>query len=135
MNKVIEYKYRINGSWETSEYPNGGPNRKYTVRYWNILNDIYNGGKTTGVDPTSLVASFSVYPNPTSGAFSLEVTNTTACNLIITLTNIQGQVIYQNNVANALSHQETIDNKLSKGLYFLSVNNGKEIKVQKVIVQ
>ncbi len=135
VNKVIEYKYRINGSWETSEYPNGGANRKYTIRYWNILNDIYNGGKTAGVDPTSLVASFSVYPNPTSGAFSLEVTNTTACDLVITLTNIQGQVIYQNKVANTLSYQETIDNKLSKGLYFLSVNNGKEIKVQKVIVQ
>jgi len=29
--EVIEYKYRINGSWVTSEFPNGGPNRTYTV--------------------------------------------------------------------------------------------------------
>ncbi len=135
VNKVIEYKYRINGNWDTSEYPSGGPNRKYTVRYWNVLNDVYNSGKTTGVDVSNLTASFSVYPNPTQGAFTVEVTNTVPCDLTITLTNIQGQVIYRNIVASATNHRETIDNKLSKGLYFLSVNDGKEVKVQKVIVQ
>jgi len=133
--KVIEYKYRINGDWNTSEYPNGGPNRKYTVRYWNVLNDTYNGGVAAGVDQNSLVASFSVYPNPTSGVFTVEITNTVASDLVITLTNIQGQVIYQNKVAGAINHTETIDNKLSKGLYFLSVNNGKEVKVRKIVVQ
>jgi hypothetical protein len=135
VNSVIEYKYRINGNWNTSEYPNGGPNRKYTVRYWNILNDTYNGGVAAGVDPSSLVAGFHVYPNPTSGAFTVEIANTTASDLNITLTNIQGQVVYQNRVANVINHQETIDTKLSKGLYFLTVNNGKEVKVQKVVVQ
>ena len=135
VNKVIEYKYRINGDWNTAEYPNGGPNRKYTVRYWNVLNDTYNGGKASGVDPTSLVASFSVYPNPTSGAFTVAITNTVPSDLVITLTNIQWQVVYQNNVKNAVNYQETIDNKLSKGFYFLTVNTGKEVKIQKVIVQ
>jgi hypothetical protein len=135
VNSVIEYKYRINGDWNTSEYPNGGANRKYTVRYWNIINNVYNGGVASGVDPTSLVESFSVYPNPTSGAFTVEITNKVASNLVITLTNIQGQVIYQNKVTNVVNHQEPISNQLSKGLYFLTVNNGNEVKVQKVVVQ
>jgi len=135
VNGKIEYKYRINGDWNTSEYPNGGANRNYTVRYWNVLNDTYNGGKTTGVDPTSLVASFSVYPNPTSGPFTLNITNTVASNLVISLTNIQGQIVYRNTVANVVSHQEVISSGLSKGVYFLSVNNGREVKVQKVVVQ
>jgi hypothetical protein len=135
VNSVIEYKYRINANWNTSEYPNGGPNRKYTVRYWNVINNVYNGGVTAGVDPTGLVAEFNVYPNPTSGAFTVAIVNTQASDLVITLTNIQGQVVYRNNVANALNHQETIDSELSKGVYFLTVNNGKEVKVQKVIVQ
>jgi hypothetical protein len=43
--------------------------------------------------------------------------------------------MYQNNVADVLTYQETIDSKLSKRLYFLTVNNGKEVKVLKVIVQ
>ncbi len=135
VNKVIEDKDRINGNWDTSEYANRGPNRKYTVRYWNVLNNVYNSGNTAGVDPTSLVASFSVYPNPTQGAFKVEVTNKVASDLVISLTNIQGQVVYQNKVAGVLTHTETIDNKLAKGLYFLSVNNGQEVKVQKVVVQ
>ncbi len=135
VSKVIEYKYRINGNWATSEYANGGPNRKYTVRYWNVLNDTYNGGVAASVDPNSLVASFNVYPNPTQGAFTVSVSNTTATDLVISLTNIQGQVIYQNKVSGAINHTETIDNQLAKGIYFLSVNNGKEVKVQKVVVQ
>jgi hypothetical protein len=30
-NTVVQYKYRINGSMETAEFPNGGPNRMYRV--------------------------------------------------------------------------------------------------------
>ncbi len=135
VSKVIEYKYRINGNWNTSEYPNGGPNRTYTVRYWNVLNDTYNGGVAAGVDVNNLTASFNVYPNPTQGAFTVEVANSIASDLIITLTNIQGQIVYQNKVTGVTTHTETIDNKLAKGLYFLSVNNGNEVKVQKVVVQ
>jgi len=134
VNTSLHYKYAINGTQEA--YPlTGNPYRSYTVRYWNVINNTFNGGVTTGIDPTSLVASFNVYPNPTSGAFTVELTNKVASNLTITLTNIQGQVIYQNQVANAVNYQETIDSKLSKGLYFLTVNTGKEVKVQKVVVQ
>jgi hypothetical protein len=135
VGQMIEYKYRINGDWNTSEYPNGGPNRKYTVRYWNVLNDTYNGGKTTGVDQNSLVASFDVFPNPNQGVFTVNVTNRTAANLVITLTNLQGQIVYRNQVKNVLHHSETIGDRLSKGLYFLSVNDGKEVRTRKVVVQ
>jgi len=135
VGKVIEFKYRINGDWNTSEYPNGGPNRKYTVRFWNILNNTYNGGIAAGVDPTSLAASFSVYPNPTTGAFTVEVTNTVPSNLLISLTNIQGQIVYHNKIANVVSHQEIISTELSKGVYFLSVNDGRDVRVKKVVVE
>jgi hypothetical protein len=131
---VLNYKYRVNGTPEA--YPlTGDPYRKYTVRYFNVINNTYNGGITAGVDPTSLVASFNVYPNPTAGAFTVAITNTVPSDLIITLTNLEGQIIYQNKVTNTVNYQETIDNKLSKGFYFLTVNTGKEVKVQKVIVQ
>lgn len=134
VGKILEYKYRVNGTAEA--YPTTGYiYRKYTVRYWNVVNSTYNGGVTTGVPAESLTASFSVYPNPTPGAFTIDIANRVASDLVITLTNIQGQVIYQNQVANTLTHRETIDNKLSKGLYFLSVKNGAEVKVQKIIVQ
>ncbi len=59
----IEYKYRINGNWTTSEFPNGGNNRSYVVRYWNTLNDIYNDGKTTGIIAEESSALYRLYPN------------------------------------------------------------------------
>jgi hypothetical protein len=99
------------------------------------VNDIYNIANTSGLNQVGLIASFNVYPNPTPGAFTVAITNTVPSDLIITLTNIEGQIIYQNKVTNTVNYQETIDNKLSKGFYFLTVNTGKEVKVQKVIVQ
>lgn len=134
VSKVIEYKYRINGTAEA--YPTTGYiYRRYTVRYWNVLNNTYNGGVTTGVPSESLTASFSVYPNPTQGAFNVAITNRVASDLVITLTSIQGQVIYQNKLTGVMTYDETIDIKLAKGFYFLTVNNGQEVKVQKVVVQ
>jgi hypothetical protein len=131
---VLNYKYRLNGVPEA--YPTtGDPYRKYTVRYWNNINNKFNGGIVAGIDPASLLGSLTVYPNPTSGNFTVDVENVTASDLIITLSNIQGQVIYQNKVTNAFHHQEIIANDLSKGIYFLSVNNGKEVSIKKVIVQ
>jgi len=47
---------------------------------------------------------------------------------------MQGQVLYRKTIDDAVSCQETIDANLSKGMYFLTVNHGKEVKVQKVIV-
>ncbi|MBT3244317.1 MAG: T9SS type A sorting domain-containing protein [Bacteroidetes bacterium] len=132
---LIEYKYRINANWDTSEFPAGGPNRTYTVRYWNILDDVYNGGETTGVEDLALIESLIVYPNPTQGDFTVKVSNTEATSISISLIDIQGHVVYENRLEGVISHTETIENKFSKGIYFLSVNNGKEVKVKKVIVQ
>ncbi len=30
-NKVLEFKFRFNGDWSTSEFPGGGPNRSFTI--------------------------------------------------------------------------------------------------------
>jgi hypothetical protein len=135
VGKVIEYKYRINGNWNTSEYPSGGPNRKYTVRYWNVLNDTYNSGLTSGIDQNGLTATFSVYPNPTAGAITVDITRTTASDLTITLTDIRGLVIYRNLVTGVMNHKEIIDRKLPAGLYLLNVADGREVQVKKVVVQ
>jgi hypothetical protein len=135
VGQVIEFKYRINGSWDTSEFPDGGANRTYTVRFYNVLNHTYNNGETSGIEKESLVASFNVYPNPTSGEFTVNVVSTTPSNLEITLVDIQGHVVYRDLVKNVMNHTQTIDTQLAKGMYFLTINNGREVKVQKVMVQ
>ncbi len=128
----IEYKYRINGDWNTSEFPSGGANRVYRTSYYNMLNDVYNNGKSLGVDLNSLTASVNVYPNPTEGLFTLAVTNAQVLDLNILITNIQGQVVYQNLVKSVLTYEENIDlTQFAKGMYFLKVNN----QVTKLVVK
>ncbi|NOZ46126.1 MAG: T9SS type A sorting domain-containing protein [Chlorobi bacterium] len=62
----IEYKFRINADWGTSEFPNSGPNREYDVPAGlSILNHWYNDEE----DPDFIVNNvidddFIVWPNP-----------------------------------------------------------------------
>jgi hypothetical protein len=120
----IEYKYRINGNWDTSEFPAGGPNRVYRTSFYNMLHDVYNGGVSMSVDVNSLTSSINAYPNPTEGEFTLTVANTQVSDLNITVTNIQGQAVYQNQVKSVLTYQENIDlSQFAKGMYFLKVND------------
>jgi len=128
----IEYKYRINGDWNTSEFPSGGPNRVFRTSYYNMISDVYNNGKSLGVDLNSLTSSVNVYPNPSDGEFTLSVENTQVVDLSILVTNIQGQAVYQNQVKSVLNYQENIDlTQFAKGMYFLKVNN----QVMKLLVK
>ncbi len=134
VNKNLEYKYRVNGIEEA--YPTtGNLHRNYVIRYWNVLNNTFNNGVTTGIPTESLTSSFSVFPNPTSGKFTVSVSNRVPATMEISVVNMQGQVIYTNRVSNSKEHTETIDSPFAKGVYFVRVNNGTEIKIQKVVVQ
>lgn len=120
----IEYKYRINANWNTSEFPSGGANRVYRTSYYNVLNDVYNNGKSLGIADNSLISSVTAYPNPSDGQFTLDIANTHVSDLKITVMNIQGQTVYQNQVKSVSNYQQNIDlTAFAKGMYFLKVNN------------
>jgi hypothetical protein len=131
---LIEYKYRINGNETTSEFSSGEPKRKYTVRYWNVLNDVYNGGKISGLFSEDLLDTFMAYPNPAQQAITVEIRTSKPANIILKLTNIQGQEIYHNTILNTHSHLETINRQLPKGIYLLSVDYGSGIRIKKIII-
>ena len=129
----MEYKYRINGNWDTSEFPFGGPNRVYTTTFYNMLDDVYNDGlSTVGVEMEDLIESVKVYPNPASDVVNVEVSNTRPADLNVIVTNVQGQEVYRNIVKSVVSHREAIDlSQYGQGLYFLKIND----KVTKLVVK
>ena len=131
----IEFKYRINANWDTSEFPFGGPNREYTVRYWNDLNHVYNGGETTGIETVQTEVSTIVYPNPNDGKFVIEINLDKTDNLNISLSNAIGKTVYTNKISNSLAHIEQIDLELPSGLYFLVIENSQQKTVRKIIVR
>jgi hypothetical protein len=66
----IEYKFRINGDWDTSEFPSGGPNRVYVIPDTNSVVFHWYNNEEPGVGiigSEALPKEFALqqnYPNP-----------------------------------------------------------------------
>ncbi len=134
VGEKLQYKYRINGNDATAELVDDDP-RTYTVRYWNVLDDIFNRGVTTGVDNIVALEKFEVYPNPNSGQFTVSITSSNSTDVNIKLYNLQGKAVYTKELKGVYNHKEKIDQVLVKGLYFLTLETNAGVKTQKVIVK
>ncbi|MDQ3048544.1 MAG: T9SS type A sorting domain-containing protein, partial [Bacteroidota bacterium] len=90
----------------------------------------------TGIEDNTVAQNISVYPNPTNGLFNIAVEISTATEMTILVTNIQGKQVYSS-VENATAGSLiTIDlSSVSKGIYFVKVNSGSAFSVSKLIVQ
>ena len=117
------------------EFTSGGGNNIY-------LDDINIGAfGTVGINDFSNIASFSVYPNPTSSSAQISFNLMEDVNeLRIKVRNSLGQVV--TNVINGQSFNAgkytlKIDEErsLSSGIYFIEFNADNNMKVQKLIVQ
>ncbi|MCB0700237.1 MAG: aryl-sulfate sulfotransferase [Chitinophagales bacterium] len=84
------------------------------------------------VNDTKLENHISVYPNPTSDILNIHVD--IQADYSIKLYNINGQCLVSKQVEN---NSETIQlniSALNSGVYFLSISNGEEVKMEKVII-
>ncbi len=90
-----------------------------------------------GIDENIFENDFSVYPNPGTGQFSIQLSNANTKDLVITITNLIGQEVYKICDKNDSSeYRKVIDiDHLPKGVYFLNLNLGTEGKTKKIIVQ
>ena len=128
---LINYVYKING---LSEFADSEATRSFTVRYWNIRDDIFNYGETTGIEDLNLVESFNIYPNPTQGDFTVQVRNSKPADIYISLMDIQGHVVFSKEISNTVDHTEIVKNDFAHGIYFLKVNTGTDVKVKRIII-
>jgi hypothetical protein len=135
IGKNIEYKYRINANWDTSEYMGGQPNRTHMVRYWNILDDIYNGGIAAGRPDVELSTVVNVFPNPSSGKFTIQYNNPESREVRVTVSTLQGQTCFSRIFVNQPNINETVDLGYPAGLYFLRIDDGVTQSTTKLIIQ
>lgn len=89
----------------------------------------------TDVEEQELKSVFSIYPNPNNGSFSIKLTSSSAQSYTLRVRNNLGQEVYVDQVAvhGKKNHQIRLS-ELEKGLYFLSLENGNERLVKKVIL-
>ena len=95
-----------------------------------------NFGLLVGVEEAAkAIEGFSVAPNPNNGQFNVVVTAQKA-NFDLSVRNMVGQVVYNEQIAvnNTLTKNIDLSN-LNKGIYFVSIENGVNRKVQKVIIK
>jgi len=71
---------------------------------------------------------YKLYPNPSSGIFTLEV----SADVSVEIRNTVGSLIYQNE---NISAKETIDlSQKAKGIYFVTVRNANQSFVEKIVI-
>jgi uncharacterized repeat protein (TIGR01451 family) len=92
-----------------------------------LLSAIKNNSKSDG--------KVSVYPNPNNGIFNLEFTANYASLLSITIFDVTGKLVYQNNVQHFQKSVLSIDSQnLSSGLYSVILKTDKEQITEKIII-
>ena len=98
-----------------------------------LLNMSFSG---TGINDNVLENKLNIYPNPANDRFTVSINNIKPIDMTIQLVNISGQVIYRNELKNIQIQNVEIDaSNFAKGVYYLRINDGTNIKVVKVIIQ
>lgn len=81
----------------------------------------------------SLLNQPSIYPNPSKGQLTLELSNAIEHNGQIQVRNIQGQVVHEQNIQ---AQKSTINlEDLPSGIYLMSIQNGQERLSRKLIIE
>lgn len=116
-NSEIYFHYTQYGCWSGTYNISGGGNCcKPLVD--NVNDQIYSD------------KYFSVYPNPSTGKFSI---STKVDNCEVSIYNAIGEKVYFSKHGKSMSND--IDFSSSKGIYFLSLNNGVNSYYKKIVIQ
>ena len=92
---------------------------------------------SSGLDKVDNVASFSVYPNPTSGNTALVYNLRQGSDLALTLTDITGKTVLSKNYTAQAPGDHRVElntSKFANGIYFYSLRTGNKIKSGKLII-
>lgn len=88
------------------------------------------------IAPVENNMEFEVYPNPSSGVFNLEVTNTTTKQVIVRVFDLSGKMVYNEpiNEGNSVIRKSLDLSGLAKGVYTLHLNSEAGNGIQRLTI-
>lgn len=150
---ILSYKEELSFDYTVSNdevvYPNEYSDFEYTHKLTDVMNFIwdetwlddeqyvfyYSEKDVNGIGDVS-VAEISVYPNPSTGVFSLEISGF-GTQFSISVLDFAGRVVAQEEVNNSNNeYKNTLDlSNYSKGVYFLKFSSDIKSDYQKIVIQ
>jgi hypothetical protein len=132
---LSKVKGNIN-SESVSEYLTHDNNPVKGVQYYRLSQTDLDG-KTVTFETVAVnhsiqtITTVSVYPNPSAGTLNVNLSEIEFENASLTITNLNGQVIIENNQLDASVNSIDISH-LTNGIYFLNVVVDGQVSVQKI---
>lgn len=101
------------------------------------VSDTLNITYVLGLDDLNETVNLDVYPNPTRGEFSMDITGLFGQDVKLEITDLQGKVIYVEGfkVNNAIYTRNYDFRRLEKGIYIIRLMNDSLNKTYKLIIQ
>ena len=89
-----------------------------------------------GIDDELLSGGVTLYPNPNNGRFFLSFDFPEALDIDVEVINLNGQVLYHDQLNNVISRRETINlEDRAAGLYLVKIRSGERQIVQRVMIE
>ncbi|WP_188621044.1 reprolysin-like metallopeptidase [Flavobacterium suaedae] len=119
------------GTW-TLLYADGGAGDEGTLNSWAV--DVCYTDLSAA--DTFSINNLTVYPNPNSGIFSVNFTSQSNTDVAITVHDVNGRVVYVNEYKNTgVINADVNLQSLQAGIYLVTVNDGEQKAVRKVVIQ
>ena len=90
----------------------------------------------TSINDNNLnTANINFYPNPSKGQFRMEISGVQSAQSNLEILNVNGQVVYNNDLLINGSIIKDIDINVEPGIYFVKLSNSNGVKVKKLIIE
>ena len=90
-----------------------------------------------GIASNSDNQNITIYPNPSTGIITIAVANAANSELLISVADIQGREVYSTidkNIVAGYTKQINLE-QLAKGIYYIKLTNGENVKYNKLIIE
>ncbi len=92
------------------------------------------GGDYVGIENENLSESLKVYPNPTTGLFTIALDNLDKKSCEINIFNMMGEVVYKSGNQDFSRNPPLIDiSSNPSGIYFITIKSGGDIRTSKIL--